>query len=165
MGPEVETESAREDSHPLIQPRHRIVIMVWMGILMHAKMTGPIVGQLGCLVPTIHLISLSIPDMTNDSIEEYVPRTVHGNDPRSQSLPPPILQLESVSMDNSLAPLSWLKRGMCLEIWCRRAGWKRHGNGCRLTRISGRCLTVIQARKSLARPSPAPKPCEDPGWQ
>ena len=58
MGLEVVTEWAREDSHP------------WMGIFRYAKMTAPIVGQLGGLVPAIHLISMSVPDVTNDSIKE-----------------------------------------------------------------------------------------------
>ena len=112
------------------QPRHRDCNHGMDGNLpRYAKMTAPIVGQLGCLVPAIHLLSMLIPDMTNDSIEEIfqgpsVRMTRRVNFFHNQFCRPiaVLIDLEGASMDNSLAPLSWLKRGLCLQIWCRRAG-------------------------------------------
>ena len=45
--------------------------MVWMGIF---RITAPIIGQLGGLVPAVQLISLSISHMARDSTEEVIQR-------------------------------------------------------------------------------------------
>ena len=137
----------------------------------------PIIGQLGAaLVPAVHSISMSISHMTHDSIEEIFQRTCHENDPTSQLLPPPslcepiaiLIDLEGVGMDDSLAPLSRLERGKCLEIWCGGARGERHRGWYRMTKTSGSWLGVSQARDQSHRhihASRAPKPCEDPAGE
>lgn len=47
-----------------------IVIMVWVGVFRCIKVTAPVIGQLGRLVPSINSKSMTIPNMTHDSIEE-----------------------------------------------------------------------------------------------
>ena len=87
-------------------------------------------------------------------LKKYSIRTCHGNDPKSQLLPPPSLQAHchifidlegvGVGMDNFLAPLSWLERGKCLEIWCGRARGERHRDWYRLTAGLGKVGFVIR---------------------
>ena len=132
-------------------PIIRIVVMIWTWIFRHTKTAVPVVGQLGCLVPAVHLISMSISRVTHDSIEEVFQGSAAGMAWRIDFFRQVcrciaiFIDLEGVSMDDSLAPLRRLERGEGLEIWSGGAGVKRHRDWCRMTGISGGWFRVSQA--------------------
>jgi len=104
-----------KESHLLVQPHHQDCNHDIDGNLQVHQNDGAKTGQLGGLVPAVHLISMS---MTHDSIEE----ACHENEPMSQLLPPPslrahcaiLIDLEGLGMDDSLAPLRRWERG---KVW------------------------------------------------
>ena len=123
-GPEGLTGKAKE-SHLLVQPHHQDCNHDIDGNLQVHQNDGAKTGQLGGLVPAVHLISMSISHMTHDSIEEVfqgpatrMPRRVNFFHHQVCGPIAILIDLGGVGMDDSLAPLRRLERGKCLEIWC-----------------------------------------------
>ena len=117
-----------------------------------SELNGDRFGEAG---EAVHSISMSIPNMTHGSIEEVLQgpatRMAQGVNFFHRQACGPIailIDLEGMGMDNSLAPLSWLEKGKCLEIWCGGARGERHRDWYQVTNISRRWLRASQVHPS-----------------
>ena len=110
------------------------------------KIAAPIVGNSRGLTPSIDGRSSLVFNMTNDSIEELFQRPdprvshrvnfVHHKLCRASKAGSILEDLESVSVDDSLSPLSLLELRVLLARWDCGSGQTRHWSWYRRSRVS-----------------------------
>lgn len=98
--------------------------MTWPRVFCHVVISSPVIGQSGCLSPSVNTLTMPIPNMTYDAMEEclrgfdlHVSRVIKFFDHKFRSFVAVLKDFESGSVECSLTVFPGLEFRAGCEVW------------------------------------------------